>query len=76
MKKNELTKIVNFFISHHRKSMEKVNVYYPLKHFPNSDLQAICKRLNNVCIDVKCRRIIEQQAFVTFDIDSTSEVIE
>lgn len=76
MKKNELVKIVNFFVSHHRKSMQKVNVYYPRKHFPNSDLQAIRKRLNATCVDVCSKQIIEQEALVIFDIDPVTEVIE
>lgn len=66
--KNDLIKQVNFFVSDHRKKGSPVSVYYPLKHFPKSDLQSIRKRLNRVCYDVQSRTIIQHAALIIYDL--------
>ncbi len=68
MRKNELTKIINFFLSAHRRSGQNVNIFYPRKNFPQVDIQALRKRLNAVCFDVQCRTILEHDCIVTFDL--------
>lgn len=68
MKKNDLVKQVNFFTSAHRKSGQPINIYYPRKHFPSTDIQALRKRLNAVCFDVQSRTIIEHDALLIFDL--------
>jgi len=66
MKRNELKRIVNFYLSKHRTSCNSVNIYYPLIEFPELDLISFRKVLNALCYDAHCKVILEHKAVIIY----------